>query len=415
MNWGDCVSDAASDVGMSVVQTIVDSCCAMAGKVAAAVTTWWISVPTANILADSQGNGPIVWVWQHTMWLSAWIAVMAILVSAGRLAIQRRAEPAIDVAKGIFAMSFVGAGALAAVGVLTTAGDDFSEWIVYKAADGDFGAAVIEWLKVSAQSQGGPMLALILALLATLACLAQVALMLVRTAMLILLCGTLPLTAAAATTPSGRQTFQKAVSWLIAFVMYKPVAAIIYATAFRMIAALKTSKGTDGLVTSVSGIVLMLLSVVALPALMRFVTPVVGAAGGGGGGGGGVAAMGAIAGGAKAVSSQKSGAGGGGGGGGGRSRVGGPDSGSGSDPRGSKSVPSQGNPAQGAPKAGAQGAQGVSQGTQAAGKAGAAGAAKAHPVAAAAEVAQKTHSAIKQSTENTANAGQHNGGPSGSS
>ncbi|MFD8784463.1 hypothetical protein [Kitasatospora sp. NPDC059599] len=438
MNWGDCLSDAAGDVGMSVVQSIIDWCIDMAGKVAAAVTTWWIKVPTGNIVQSNQDNGPIQWVWAHTLWITTWIAVMSILFAAGRLAIQRRAEPAVDVAKGLFTMTVTTSMALGAIGMLTEAGDQFSSWIINQATDQDFGRAVVGWLTVASENQGGPILALILALLATLACLAQVALMLVRTAMLILLCGTLPLTAAVSSTPSGRQTFQKTVSWLIAFLLYKPVAAIIYATAFRMIASLKTDPDSGGLVTSVAGIVLMLLSVVALPALMRFITPVVGAAGGGGGGGGGAAAMGALASGAKAVGGgSKSGSGGGG-----SARSGQGSSKGGSNPSGSKSVPAQGGSSQGSQSSGAQApaqgaarqaAEGASQGqqapaqgaasqgaaaqgaaTQGAGQAGAAGAAKAHPAAAAAEVAQKTHSAIKQSAENTANAGQQSGGPSGS-
>ncbi|MFJ8628534.1 hypothetical protein ACIRD3_37625 [Kitasatospora sp. NPDC093550] len=450
MNWGDCLSDAAGDMGMSVVQSIIDWCIDMAGKVAAAVTTWWIKVPTGNIVQSNQDNGPIQWVWAHTLWITTWIAVMSILFAAGRLAIQRRAEPAVDVAKGLFTMTVTTSMALGAIGMLTEAGDQFSSWIVNQATDQDFGRAVVGWLTVASENQGGPILALILALLATLACLAQVALMLVRTAMLILLCGTLPLTAAASSTPSGRQTFQKTVSWLIAFLLYKPVAAIIYATAFRMIASLKTDPDSGGLVTSVAGIVLMLLSVVALPALMRFITPVVGAAGGGGGGGGGAAAMGALASGAKSVGGSRSGSGGGGGG---SARSGRGSGGGGSNPSGSRPVPAQGGssqgaqaPAQGAARQAAEGAaqgqqgaaqqgasqgqqgaaqQGASQGaasqgaaaqgaaTQGATQAGAAGAAKAHPAVAAAQAAQQAHSAIKQTTENTANAG-NNGGPSGS-
>lgn len=50
--------------------------------------------------------------------------------------------------------------------------------------------------------------------------------------MIIILAGVLPLTAAGSTTEAGKATFYKTTAWLLAFVLYKPVAAIIYAAAF---------------------------------------------------------------------------------------------------------------------------------------------------------------------------------------
>ncbi|MFF7995071.1 hypothetical protein ACFZDG_35540 [Kitasatospora xanthocidica] len=429
---------------MSVITTIIQWTIDMVGQLASATISWWVYVPTGNIVAASNKDGPIQWIWQHTTWITAWIALVSILFSAGRLAIQRKAEPAVDVAKGIFTMIVVMGCGLAVVALLTEAGDQFSRWIIDQATDQDFGKAVVEWLQLmSLTGPGGPILALILALLATLACLAQVGLMLVRTAMLILLCGTLPMAAAASSTPSGRQTFQKTLSWLIAFLLYKPVAAIVYACAFRMIASLKTDPGSGGLITSISGIVLMLLAVVALPALMRFVTPVVGAAGGGSGGAGAVGTMGAIgsiATGAKSIGGAGRGAQGANGQGSPGAKGGAGEGGA----TGSKSVPSQAqgargatgttdgangaapNPAQGAGAAqGGQGAQG-GPGAQGAGRSEAAGAASsgaakgastgaAGPAGVAVAGVQAAAAGVRNATENVAGgAGQEGGGPSGS-
>jgi len=47
--------------------------------------------------------------------------------------------------------------------------------------------------------------------------------------------------------------------------------------------------GDEGLISLVTGMMLMVLAVLALPALMRFAVPVVGAVASGGGGGGQVA------------------------------------------------------------------------------------------------------------------------------
>jgi len=112
--------------------------------------------------------------------------------------------------------------------------------------------------------------------------LVQIFLMVVRGGMLVLLAGVLPTTAAFTNTQAGREWFRKALGWMVAFVLYKPTAAVIYATAFRL--ASSNVFGSGGLLAVVTGLTLMLLALLALPALMRFVAPMVGATAGGGAG-----------------------------------------------------------------------------------------------------------------------------------
>ena len=83
------------------------------------------------------------------------------------------------------------------------------------------------------------------------------------------------------------------IAWLVAFILYKPAAAIVYATAFRLAGSDVFGGDGDELMSAVTGLVLMVLALAALPALMRFVTPMVGALSSGGGGGGGTMAAGA--------------------------------------------------------------------------------------------------------------------------
>ena len=107
----------------------------------------------------------------------------------------------------------------------------------------------------------------------------QLVLMIVRGGMLVILAGLLPTSAAFTSTQLGRQWFRRSVSWLAAFILYKPAAAIIYATAFELTG--QKAFGSGGPVDVVTGLMLMVLAVLALPALMKFVTPLVGATAGG--------------------------------------------------------------------------------------------------------------------------------------
>ena len=100
--------------------------------------------------------------------------------------------------------------------------------------------------------------------------------MVVRGGMLVILAGILPLSASATNTERGRTWFKKCVAWLVAFILYKPAAAIVYATAFRLAGSDVFGSG-DELMSAITGLVLMVLALLALPALMRFVTPMVAA------------------------------------------------------------------------------------------------------------------------------------------
>jgi hypothetical protein len=99
----------------------------------------------------------------------------------------------------------------------------------------------------------------------------QIGLMFVRNGMLILLIGVLPLAAAATNTEMGKIWFRKLIGWLLAFVAYKPVAALIYAAGFRLFT--DQSGGVAGMIRVTTGVTMLVMAVVAMPALIRFVAP----------------------------------------------------------------------------------------------------------------------------------------------
>ena len=70
---------------------------------------------------------------------------------------------------------------------------------------------------------------LVMGLLALIASLFQIAFMFVRSALLIVLMAMLPTIAAGTATESGMLRFKRVCAWIFACVIYKPVAAIIYA------------------------------------------------------------------------------------------------------------------------------------------------------------------------------------------
>ena len=118
-----------------------------------------------------------------------------------------------------------------------------------------------------------PFLVLVVAALGILGFLVQIALLFVRSALLVVLAGIWPLSAAASMTPAGNAWYRKTTAWILAAVLYKPAAAICYAAAFHLMTASTTGIGV------LEGIVLVLLATLALPALMKLVVPMAAAAG----------------------------------------------------------------------------------------------------------------------------------------
>ena len=84
------------------------------------------------------------------------------------------------------------------------------------------------------QTGVGVFILIVLGLVGLIASLVQIVLMVVRSGMLVILAGHPAHHAAFTNTEMGRQWFQKAVGWTIAFILYKPAAAIVYSVAFLL-------------------------------------------------------------------------------------------------------------------------------------------------------------------------------------
>jgi len=220
---GSVVSSVAGDAFSAAVDQLAQGL----GKALTLAMTFWTRV---QVPALSDSSGPVGDLRGSTAYLTGAVAVAALLVAAVRLAFTRSSEPAVDAARGLVTLVVATGVGVPAVVALAAAGDGFSTWILGRAGDGALGPR----LAGLATSLGplGPGLVFIVAILGIFAALAQVALMLVRIGVLVMLTGVLPLVAAGSGTRTGRATLTRVLSWLLAFVLYKPAAAIVYASAF---------------------------------------------------------------------------------------------------------------------------------------------------------------------------------------
>ncbi|WP_259678136.1 type IV secretion system protein [Arthrobacter oryzae] len=417
---GNWVSGLADDAMGNMAKAIMEGM----SQMVTTLSTFWVSMPTVN-LASSDGATPSPVVSVVNSELMLWtlsLAVLAVILGGIRMIWEQRGAPLKDLLRSLITLALVSGLGLGVISILVIAADAFSAAIIDRSTDGKGFAEAMSLLVVSGQTGIGVFILIVLGLIGLIASLVQVVLMVVRSGMLVILAGILPTTAAFTNTEMGRQWFQKAVGWTIAFILYKPAAAIVYSVAFLLMG---NNSGKDSLITSITGFTLMIVALFALPALMRFVTPMVGAVASGGGAGAG-AAVGAMATGAVSM-----GRGGSGKGNASPTPASTQSTQTGSSPRGSNGTTGpRGNGGQPTPgatgpggatsaaTAGAAGTTGAGAGAAAGGGA-AAGAAKAAgpagmAVAVGAQAASRVSQAAQQTAQDSTGQSETAEGPSGS-
>jgi type IV secretion system protein TrbL len=286
---GAAIEDVANDAVKDMAKAIADA----VGQTVQTLGTFWVNVGTPALTATPGGStasDPVLFLQNSLYFWTASLAVMSVLVGAGKMMIERRGAPLRDLVRSLATLIVVSGAGVAAVGVLTVAADQFSAWIITNSTNGtSFNENITVLLALSATSPIGSIMIILLGLIAILASVMQIVLMIVRGGLLVVLTGIFPTAAAFSNTEAGRGWFQKCTAWLIAFILYKPAAAIIYATAFQLSGSKIFGNVGDGkdfgsaLLSTVTGLALMVIALFAMPALMRFVTPMVGAVAGGSG------------------------------------------------------------------------------------------------------------------------------------
>ena len=283
---------AAGDVLSSIAQAIS----AGVRWIVETTATWWLRVPSPDLAAEPA----VARIQQWLLPVTAAVAIGGVIAAGARMALTRRANPLLDITGGLLTVAAASTLGVTAMALLLKAGDAWSAWVLQVSTGGHFTQRLM--LALNLGGSAAPAVVLIFGMIAIFLSLVQAVLMLFRQAALIILAGVLPLAAAGSVAPMTRTWIRKVTAWMLALICYKPAAAAVYAAAFTMIG----SGGSPR--TMLMGFVMLAMSVVMLPALMKFFTWTTGTIAGTGGGGQflGAATVGAIA-----VGAMRPGAGGG--------------------------------------------------------------------------------------------------------
>lgn len=389
------MGDAASNWFDAQLERFTSLLFEAAGNLAGDIATAWVNFPLVPQLGEWVGGGvcdPVtgectdprfqpadvfVFFAQELRWWSLAFVVLGLIVAGIRIMWTQEGRHLKDVLQSLITFVLITAAGTAIVALLLSAGDEFSVYILNRATeDGGIGEGITRVLFLNEGSEFwleeqalGWVMAILLLIVAVLVFLLQVILLVVRGALLVVMVAMLPVAAAAAGTQVGKQMLGKYTAWLLALILYKPAAAVIYAVAFRL------SQSDASLLAAVTAIAIFICALFMLPALLRLIVPATSAVASGGGAGGLVAAgagaavatgavamtggAGAVAaGGAGAASSGASGAAGGAGAGG----AGAGSASGGASPRGGGPGGGKPGPASGTGGGGPSGGQGSGSG-----------------------------------------------------
>ncbi|MBP2388378.1 hypothetical protein [Paeniglutamicibacter kerguelensis] len=256
----------------------------------AQVSTFWLDTPSPDV-----ANAAVASLRADMSWYVAGFAILGFFVGLIRLVTSQDVKNSlIGIATPIVNLILATAVYATGIGLLLTASDQFARWIVQRSTGGEIDFAQL--LTTSSALLASPGTAFLMFIVLFIGALINLLFMYFRDVMFLILSAFIVVLAASSGSESGRQAWRKANGWLIALLLFKPVAAGVYSLGFRMLVnGASSTEGketsiTDAIHASLMAILILVLAALALPALVKFVVP---AAGVGAGAFSGGAALGA--------------------------------------------------------------------------------------------------------------------------
>lgn len=282
---GEKLKNIADSAITDFVQSLYDGAIAFVAQ----VSTFWLDSPSPDV-----DNAAVLSLREDMSWYVAGFAILGFLIGLIKLVISQDVKSSlIGLATPIVNLILATTAYAVGIGVLLTASDEFSKWIVQRSTDGEID--LTQMLTASSALLASPGTAFLLFILLLLGAIINLLFMYFRDVMFLILSAFIVALAAASGTEQGRQAWRKANGWLVALLLFKPVAAGIYALGFRMLVDGGQAEGEEDSVaaamqSTLIAVLILLLAALALPALIKFIVP---AAGVGAGAFSGGAALGA--------------------------------------------------------------------------------------------------------------------------
>ncbi|MFI6340472.1 hypothetical protein [Streptomyces sp. NPDC050535] len=227
----------------------------------------------------------------QTRWITTYLACGSILFAAAKMALDRKGDSGGTALRGILRVILVSTAATAVIGTFVDLMDRYSTYLLR-------GSLINLMEGIDCNGNIPDMLLLVVGCLLIISGIIHALLMWIRLGVMIVLMGTLPMAAAASMTDWGGTWWRKHIGWLTAWLLYKPTVGLVLYSGAIMVDSSESHSDVD---TQIAGMGLLLLSAIALPALLRLIVPATGALGGDSVGSATMGVAGGLASGAKSL------------------------------------------------------------------------------------------------------------------
>lgn len=230
------------------------------------------SVPTLGSNFDENNAGVPGQISEQIEWIVTYLAIGSVLFAAAKMALERKSDAGRVAIQGFLRVILVaGAGTFVAANVVKLS-DDYADHLYQSAALNLVKSVPCIGLGTTMEA----FLLLFLAFLLLLSAIVHVLMLYIRLGVVTMLLGTLPMAAAASMTNWGTGWWRKHIGWLIAWLIYKPAVGLIMFSGSAMISE---GNRTSLVHMRIAGVGVLLLSAIAMPALLKIIVPATAALG----------------------------------------------------------------------------------------------------------------------------------------
>ena len=268
---GGCLDPVGSVTGAvtgSILDTIASSVAEFLGSSLEWVLSWWSDRNIPDLESAESASGAMrELLGPYTFYL----AVLGVILAGAKMIWDARqgAVVAKDVLSSMVLMVLGTAAAVPTIQLAAGAADAAANYILEETTGGA-GEAFVDLYSNMGEIAliGFILLGILLALIS----LGIGVTMLLRTAALVVIAAVVPLAFATVLTQSGKQWVRTLFGWVLAFILYKPVAAIILGVGLQMIEQFSEEASFTSFALALA---VFFLALTALPALMKLIVPAV--------------------------------------------------------------------------------------------------------------------------------------------
>lgn len=256
---------------MGMLDNLVSEATKSLGEMILNLGTWWVKAPVPSLFITSS---PAYKLQDYLRFLLAAVMIASLIFAGIRVIIDGRGDSLRHVAQSLVTVVVISGAGLTLASALISIFDETSVWLLNTVTEESaetFGKRIIPVLWESTQVPGGTVPVLLLALAGILANIIQMAMIWIRSILLMVIMGLAPIIASTIGTSWGRAWAGKILGFFSGLVLYKLAVSIIYATTILFLTS--ESSGLEGFVSFLVGVMLMVFAAVCPFALVGLLMP----------------------------------------------------------------------------------------------------------------------------------------------